>query len=180
MALGATVYHFEIAFSDTDRGVYQSLDLRAARHPSETVRYLLTRTLALCLLWEEGIGFSHGLSTTAEPAVWVREPDGRIRLWVDVGHPSAERIHRASKASERVVVVTENPDALKRAATGERIHRAERIEVLAVPPSLLDALEERTARHSRWEAVHTGGSLYVTSDGRTDEGVFVRSALIEA
>ena len=179
MALGATVYHFEIAFSDTDRGVYQSLDLRAARHPSETLRYLLTRTLALCLLWEEGIAFSHGLSTTAEPAVWVREPDGRIRLWVDIGQPSAERLHRASKASERVVVVTENPDGLRRATAGERIHRAETIGVLAAPSSLLDALEERTGRHARWEAVHTGGSLYVTSEGRTDEGVFVSSALIE-
>lgn len=179
MALGATLYHFEIAFSDTDRGVYQSLDLRAARHPSETVRYLLMRTLALCLLWEEGIAFSRGLSTAAEPAVWVREPDGRIRLWVDIGQPSAERLHRASKASERVVVVTESPDALRRAASGERIHRAEAIEVLVAPSSLLDALEDRTARHARWEAVHTGGSLYVTSEGRTDDGVFVRSTLVQ-
>jgi uncharacterized protein YaeQ len=179
MALGSTLYHFEIALSDTDRGIYRSLDLRAARHPSETVRYLLTRVMALCLLWDEGIGFSRGLSTTDEPAVWTREPDGRIRLWVDIGHPSAERLHKASKASQRVVVVTENPDAVKRAATGARIHRAEKIEVLAAPSALLDALEERTDRHCRWEAVHTGGSLYVTMDGQTEEGAFVRSYLVE-
>src|SRR5678816_561632 len=46
MAPGATVYHLEIALSDTDRGVYESLDLRVARHPSETMRFLVARTLA--------------------------------------------------------------------------------------------------------------------------------------
>ena len=58
MALTATIYHLAIALSDVDRGVYESLDLRVAQHPSETMRYLLTRTLAYCFSYEEGIAFS--------------------------------------------------------------------------------------------------------------------------
>ena len=46
MALTATVYHLQIDLSDVERDVYQKLDLRIARHPSETMRYLLARTLA--------------------------------------------------------------------------------------------------------------------------------------
>jgi len=35
MALTATMYHLEVALSDVDRGVYEAVDLRLARHPSD-------------------------------------------------------------------------------------------------------------------------------------------------
>lgn len=179
MALAATLYHLEIALSDSDRGVYESLDLRVARHPSETMRYMLARTIALCLLWEDGIAFSKGLSTNDEPAVWLREPDGRVRLWVDVGHPSAERLHKASKAASRAVVCT-YPDrvGLDRSIAGARIHRAEHIEVIAFPTALLDDLDAITTQKSRWDFVHTGGQIYVTAGARTVEGAVTRSMLV--
>ena len=67
MAITATMHHIEIALSDVDRGVYESLDLRVAQHPSESMRYMLTRTLAYCLSYEEGIAFSKGgLSDASE------------------------------------------------------------------------------------------------------------------
>jgi uncharacterized protein YaeQ len=46
MALGATMYAFKIELADSDRGVYVPLDMRVARHPSETEDHLLTRVLA--------------------------------------------------------------------------------------------------------------------------------------
>ena len=36
MALTATIYTIEIDLNDSDRGVYESLALRVARHPSES------------------------------------------------------------------------------------------------------------------------------------------------
>src|SRR5690242_6800225 len=178
MALGATVYHLEIALSDTDRGVYESLDLRVARHPSETMRFLVARTLAYALLYEKGIAFSKGLSTTTEPAVWTREADGRVRLWVDVGSPSAERLHRASKAAERVVVfVYDEPDRLRRALSGERIHRADGSELVGIPTPFLDAVAEATGRHASWELLHTGGQVYLTIAGKTLEAALAREPL---
>ena len=36
MALGATIYLFNIELADSDREVYTALELRVARHPSET------------------------------------------------------------------------------------------------------------------------------------------------
>ena len=81
MALGATIYRFLVTLSDVDRGVYESLDVRAARHPSESARYLLTRTLAYCLSYEEGIAFSKGgISSTDEPPLSIRDATGaRVR-----------------------------------------------------------------------------------------------------
>jgi uncharacterized protein YaeQ len=180
MASGATVYHVEIALSDTDRGVYETLDLRLARHPSETMRFMVARALAYALHYEDGIAFSKGLSTAEEPAVWVREGDGRVRLWLDVGSPSAERMHRASKAADRVVVVTyDSPARLRQAVTGERIHRAERIELVGLPTPLLDPLAEATERHAKWDVATAGGQLYVTAGSRLFEGEVARELLAE-
>ena len=61
MALNATLYNLEINLSDSDRGVYQMLAVRAARYPSETVEYLLTRVLAYCLEYGEGFRRGRGL-----------------------------------------------------------------------------------------------------------------------
>jgi uncharacterized protein YaeQ len=178
VALGATLYHVEVALSDVDRGVYQSLDLRIAKHPSETMRYLVARTIGLALYWDEGIAFSKGLSTSDEPAVWLRELDGRIRLWMDVGSPSAERLHKASKAAQRVVVLTyDDASNLRRAVAGSRIHKAGEIEVVSVSTNLLDDVAEATGRHATWEVLHTGGHLYVTTEGRTYEAPVVRQGL---
>ncbi len=179
MALTATLYTLRIALSDSDRGVYESFELRVAQHPSETLPYLLTRVLAYCLLWEPEIAFSKGLSTTDEPAVWVRSLDGRVQLWVDVGHPSAERLHKASKLGARVVVCTyQDPSVLLRTLAGERIHRAEQIEVVSMPSSVLSGLAPVLAKRMDWEVVVTGGQLYLTTAGQTYEGAIERGPLV--
>jgi uncharacterized protein YaeQ len=179
VAQSATLYHLQIDLSDVDRNVYQALDLRVARHPSESMRYLLTRVLAYCLCHEEGIAFSRGLSTTEEPAVWVKDLQGNLRLWIEVGTPSPERLHKASKGAPRVVVFTQHdPTLLQRAVRGQTIHRAESIEIFALPPAFLDALEAVTDRNCRWVLVHTGGELYVTVGTETITGAVTRHPLV--
>src|SRR5882724_1455887 len=107
MALTATIYHFQITLSDVDRSVYEALDLRVARHPSETMRYLVTRTLAYCLSYEDGIAFSKaGVSSADEPPLAVHDPTGGLVAWIDVGAPSADRLHKAAKAAKRVALFT--------------------------------------------------------------------------
>ncbi|HEY4185852.1 MAG TPA: YaeQ family protein [Polyangia bacterium] len=180
MALSATVYHLQIDLSDVDRGVYQALDLRVARHPSETMRYLLARVLAYCLCYEEGIAFTKGLSTTEEPAVWVKDMQGNLRVWLEIGTPSAERLHKASKATPRVVVFTHNdPGQLKKLARAKAIHKAEAIEVYALDGAFLDALDAATDRNARWTVVHTEGTLYVTSGEASVTAPVTRHTLVD-
>src|SRR5690242_8342875 len=145
MALTATIYHLHVDLSDVDRGVYEALDLRLARHPSETMRYMLVRTLGYCLSYEEGIAFSKGgLSSTEEPPLSVRDATGLLQAWIEVGAPSAERLHKAAKAAPRVALFTAAPLAqLQREAATRAIHRVESIEVWLLETRFLDALEER-------------------------------------
>src|SRR5215510_1512136 len=89
LAQGATIYNFNISLSDLDRSVYETLDLRVALHPSEAIDYMLVRVLAYCLEYQEGISFSKGLADSEEPAVWVHDPTGQLKVWIDIGSPSA-------------------------------------------------------------------------------------------
>jgi uncharacterized protein YaeQ len=180
MALTATIYHFQITLSDVDRGVYEALDLRIARHPSETMRYLITRTLAYCLSFEDGIVFSKGgLSSVEEAPVSVRDATGVLRAWIDIGQPSAERLHKASKAAARVALFThvELP-LLLREVSARPIHRVEQLEVWRLDASFLDALDEKLERNSKFELVRTDGQLYVTIAGETLNGSLTQCSLV--
>jgi len=106
VAQTATIYNFEINLSHPDRGVYESLSLRVACQPSETPEYLLTRVLAYCLEFTEGISFGKGLAEPNEPALSVRDLTGAVKVWVDVGAPDAARLHKSSQAASRVLVYT--------------------------------------------------------------------------
>ena len=141
VALTATIYTFDIELSDTDRGVYETLALRIAQHPSESTEFLVTRVLAYCLEYTDGLAFSSGLSDPDEPALAVRDLTGVLRAWIEVGAPEAARVHKASKAAPRVAVYT-HKDAAKLAQRwqGERIHRAGALELYAVDPALVAAL----------------------------------------
>ena len=181
MALTATVYNFEIELSDVDRGVYESLAFKVAQHPSETPEYLLTRVLAYCLEYAEGIAFSKGgLSEPDEPAITIRDLTGALRAWIEVGSPDAARLHRASKAAPRVAIYThKDPAALVRQLAGERIHRREAIPLLGVDRELLDALVERLDRRMRLAIAVTDRQLYVTVGDETLSGAVTPHSLAE-
>ena len=178
MALGSLVHRIKVQISDADRGVYETVDLRLAQHPSETPSYLVTRLLAYCLCHEEGIAFGHGLSHVDEPAVWIKALDGRLLAWIEVGTPSAERLHKASKGCARVIVFTHHdPRLLQREAQRLPIHRVEHIAVFAPDAALIEALAGALGRNMEWELVRSGGHLYINVGGQTFEGALTSHTL---
>lgn len=182
MAQTATMFHFQIELSDVDRSVYETLDLRVARHPSESMRYMLTRTLAYSLEYEEGIAFSKGgLSSDDEPPIAIRDLTGLLLAWIDIGSPSAERLHKAAKAAPRVALYTHADLGLLRREAGSRaIHRVEDIAVWRVEGSFLDALEAKVDRHTKLGLLRTDGALYATLGDKTLEGTLTRASLVDA
>ena len=178
MALSSTVYNFDIELADVDRGVYQSLALRVARHPSETTEYLLSRVCAYCLEWAEGISFGKGLSEPDEPALTVRDLTGALVAWIEVGAPDARRLHKASREAPRVAIYThKDPVQLIRQLAGERIHRAEDIELHAIDREFLAAMAERLDRRMAFGLSVSHGHLYVTLGDETIAGEVERHGL---
>lgn len=178
MALTATVWNFTVQLSDVDRGVYEALAFKVASQPSETEEYLLTRVLAYCLEYTEGIAFSRGLAEPDEPAIAVRDLTGALRAWIDVGAPDAARLHKASKASPRVAVYTHKaPTSLLRPLEGQKIFRAEALELYAVDRELLAGLAACLERRMTMELSVTDRHLFVSVGTRTFSGAVERLAL---
>ena len=178
MALTATIYNIQIDLADADRGVYESLDLRVARHPSESEEYLVTRVLAYCLEFTEGIAFTKGVSDPDEPAITVRDMTGTLRSWIEVGSPDAARLHKAAKASPRVAVYThKDPQQLLRNLAGERIHRADALEMFAVDRALVSALAARLERRMGFALSVAGQELTISLADDTLSGTIRRLPL---
>lgn len=175
MALGSTIYTFDIDLADSDRAVYQSLNLRVAQHPSETADYLLTRVLAYCLEYAEGIAFSKGLSDPDDPAISVRDLTGALQAWVDIGLPEPERLHRASKAAPRVAVYThKDPAQWAAKLAAAKIHRAERLEVFAFDRPWLAQVVARLERRMKFSLARSEGEIYLSVGDDTFQTVIAR------
>jgi uncharacterized protein YaeQ len=171
LALSATIYTFEVTLNDSDRGVYETLEFRVARHPSETEEYLLTRVLAYCLEYGEGLAFSSGLSDPDAPALAIRDLTGKLLSWIEIGTPEAARLHKATKAAGRVAVYSHKDVAafLVRLET-ERVHRRETIEIYEVDRELLAVLVAGLERRMRLDLAVTDHHLYITVGDRSVDG----------
>jgi uncharacterized protein YaeQ len=178
VALTATIYNIHIDLADSDRGVYESLELRAARHPSESEEYLVTRVLAYGLEYVEGIAFTKGISDPDEPAITVRDLTGSLRAWIEIGTPDAARLHKAAKTSPRVAVYThKDPAQFLRNLEGARIHRAESLEIYAVDRPLVAALAARLDRRMDFAMSVTDGEITVSIANDTLTGAIASRRL---
>lgn len=174
------MHRFQLELADIDRGVYESLDLRVARHPSEGEERMLLRVLARAVAHEPGLEFGRGLSAVEDPTLWRHSATGEIELWIDVGMPSADRLHQASKRAAKVCVFTDKGEAaLRKAWSSRRVHRAEEIELVFVPTSLVRDLAEALERSVTWYLTVQDGLVSVAQGDRNFEGALRRSTLAE-
>ena len=180
MAETATLYRVRLDLSNLDEDVYRTLDFRIAQHPSEDGPRLVARILAYGLLHEEGLEFGRGLSTADDAALWTHDLTGRLVHWIDVGVPSAERIHSASKAAQRVSVFCHKPEeALRRELRGKSVFAAERVEFLLVSPQFVTQAAEKLERSVEWSLMVTGGELHLTIGQTTLVGSLERRTLLQ-
>lgn len=163
MALTVTLYKFQIELSDIPRGVYETLDFRVAQHPSEALPYLLTRVLAFVLNTQEGLQFSPtGLHDPDAAAMSVASPNGGQELLIEIGSPSARKLHKATKSTRKVKVYTyKNPESLIAEIKAEKVYRAEEIEIFSLDPAFLGKLAEVLKRDNRWGVLFDDGTITV-------------------
>jgi uncharacterized protein YaeQ len=168
VAQTATIYTVTIDLSDLDRGVYETLELRVARHPSETAEYMLVRLMAYCLEYEEGIALTEGVSSGDEPALVVRDLTGRVTAWIEVGLPDAARLHRGSKLAGRAAVYTHRDvRQLLAQLAGAKIHRAGEIPIRAFDRIVIDEVAALIDRRASLAVSVSGGDLLIALGDRT-------------
>ena len=175
MALTATIYNFDVELADADRQMYESLALRLARHPSESDEYLIARLIAYLLEYIEGIEFSRGVSTPDEPAIAGRDLTGKLTTWIDIGTPDADRLHKAAKLADRVVVYThKDPAQFLKQLSGKRMHNSDTLELYAIERALVSALVARLERRVAFSVSISERELYVSIGADQLTGRIVR------
>jgi len=168
MALTATLYHFALQLADIDRGVYADLELRIARQPSETAEYMLTRLLAYCLEFQDGIALTEGVAAGDEPAVLVRDLTGRVTAWIEVGAPSAERLHRGSKLAGRAAIYTHRePQQVINQLAGNKVHRLAEIPIYSFARDFVDGAVAAVQRRNQGSLSITERQLYLDLNGQS-------------
>lgn len=181
MAQSSTVYTFDIDLADANRGVYEHLSLRVARHPSESEEYLVTRLLAYCLEYRDGIAFSKGLSDPDDPTIAVRDLTGDIQVWIEIGAPDVDRVHKAGKAARRVAIYThKDPTQMLRLWAGARIHRIDELELYRIDRTLVDGLVARLSRRMTFSLSVHDRDLFLAFEDGTLEGRVARVAATSA
>ena len=168
VALTATIHNLSIELADVDRGVYEKFDLHVARHPSETLEYMLTRVLAYCLEYADGIQLTEGVAAIDEPAVQIRDLTGKITAWIEVGVPGPDRLHRGLKFAGRAAVYTHR-DARKLVKDWEavRIARLSEVPIYTFDRNLIEDISQLLAsRRNTLSLSITERELYIDVDGR--------------
>ena len=182
MALAPTLYDFSIELHQVDAGVEQKLQLKTARHPSETLERVWLRVLAYCWKWEERLTFGPGLSDPDAPDLLATDLTGELTHWIRVGKAEPAKIQKVldRNSRARVTVLFDAParmEAFVEAARAEPKARWQRLELGAVEPTLVAALAREDSRRSKLTLTLVDDQLYIDKDGETLEGPLARASL---
>lgn len=160
-----TLYKFQIELSDIPRALYETLNFRVAQHPSESMPYLLTRILAYVLNFTEDLTFaSTGLHDPDAAAIHIPEANGGFKTLIEIGSPSARKLHKATKMAKTVKVYTyKNPLTLIEEIKSEKVHRAQEIELYSIPMNFISEIELLLKRDNRWGILINDGTITIQS-----------------
>ena len=175
MALAPTLYDFDVTLSHVDRGIDARLQVKTARHPSESMERVWLRVLAFCCLHEERLAFGPGLCDPDAPDLFAEDLTGRRTLLVRVGRQDPARIQRESDRAgdARVALFLDSAArlaAFREEAAAAGLARLGEVELYAPDAALLRWLSPREGRRQKLYLTVVGDHLYVESGGETADG----------
>jgi uncharacterized protein YaeQ len=133
----------------------------------------VARLLAYVLFYEPELTFTKGIAAGDEPDLWLKGPDDRVLLWVEVGLPEPERLVKAGRHAERVALI-----ACGRALPKwEQLHLAklqgiQNLTIIRFDQTFITTLAATLDRSISWSVTITDGNLYINAGGETFETVF--------
>jgi uncharacterized protein YaeQ len=182
MALPATLYDFDVALEHVDRGLHQRVQLKVARHPSETLPRVWLRVVAYLWLYEERLRMGPGLSDPDAPDLLADDLTGQLTLWVRVGRLDPVKLEREADRNARARIAAgfesaERLDAFVEAARAAGVKRLARAELFAPDGALLQALAAADERRTKVSVTIVGDHLYVQRGVESLDGPLARRSL---
>ncbi len=170
MAQPCIIYRANIQLSDIDRNIYETLQTTIAKHPSETEERMLVRLLAYAVCYEGDLTFTKGVAAGDEPDLWLIGPDGRVQSWIEVGLPDAERLIKASRHAEQVILFAFGSSrSIWEKQQLVKLSGMDKIKLFGIEQQFISALITTLQRSINWSLTITEGSLYLTVNAETIE-----------
>ena len=103
---------------------------------------MMLRVLVFAFHADEKLEFGRGISTDDEPDLWLRNLDGTIDRWVELGTPEPERLKKACGRAERVLLYSYGDRAVPVwwSRHGPALERLRRLTVWQVPDAAMQGL----------------------------------------
>ena len=99
-------------------------------------------------------------------------------MWIEIGAPDPSRVHKASKAAPRVAIYThKDPKQFVERLAGERIHRAEDVELWAIDRAFVAQVAARLDRRMSFSLSVADRDLLLSIGSETLTGRVVRHPL---
>ena len=175
MALSSTRLEFRVRLANVDRGVELEESVIVARHPSETQAHVIQRVLAWCLLHTDALEFGPGLSTPDAADLWARDATGELRVWVECGGVTAERLRKILQHHHQLATHVVMDDAVRLTKLREELlelglPRGANATFWAIDPALVKDLAAREDRRQKWQVTYVGDCFYVDVEGKSFTG----------
>jgi uncharacterized protein YaeQ len=130
----------------------------------------VARLLAYAIFHEPELAFTKGISATDEPDLWVMGGDGRVRLWVEVGLPEADRIIKASRHTERVgLLACGRTLAVWEQQHLPKLEKLANLTVVSFDQAFIGRVASLLERSITWSVTITEGTFYLTIGEETLE-----------
>ena len=180
MALKSTIFKVNLGIADMDRPHYGEHQLTLAKHPSETDARLMARLLAFAMYADEHLEFGRGISTDDEPALWLKDYSGVVRLWIEVGLPDVRLVRKASSRADAVVVLAYGGREVDVwwSKNGPTMERLNNLRVLALDRDEMEALSSLAERNMTLQCTIQDGDVWLTNDTTTSPVAIVPRRLL--
>lgn len=164
MALKPTIYKFNISLSDLNRDYYDSLHLTIALHPSETLQRMMARVVAFCINAQPDLEFTKGLSEVDEPDIWIKTLDEQIKLWIEVGESSTDRIKKANRICQDVKVYTFNSKSDVWWEQSQNKVSQLPVDIIQLDWHSIESLVKQVQRTMNFSITITGDSAFIATE----------------
>ena len=145
-----------------DRHYYETHEITAAQHPSETDLRFMMRVIAFAINASESLSFTKGLSTEDEPDIWQKSLTDEIELWIDFGQLDDKRIRKACGRSDKVIIYTYNSG--KASVWWEQIKsKLDRYRNLKIYHIETEGVEVLVDRNMQLQANIQDGEIYLSN-----------------
>jgi uncharacterized protein YaeQ len=163
-------YSFKIEINDTERSVFETVRVKAARHPYEPLQHLYARMIAWCHCFRPGQKFGP-YHDQKEPAIGRHDAIGTIDLWVEVGETDRKKLERALRAAPQgeFRIYFYNQEQIQHFSAllkGSKSNWISNIQFYLINRECLDSLIPLEKSSAVWSVTIMDQSLYLTADGQ--------------